>query len=54
MKTAKYERNHHTIKNLATGKRDPFRSCNQAKRKSRELQMAADNALGMGTVRLVS
>lgn len=54
MKKAKWERNGHTIKDLATGKREPFASVCKAKRRSRQLQMVSDKALGRGTMRLAT
>ena len=53
MKEMKFERNHHTIKDMATGKRKPYPSVNAAKRESFKQQMDLDNALGRGSVRVV-
>ena len=53
MKTAKFERHHHTIKDLVSGKRKVFESVNQAKRESRKIQLAEDGALGLGSVRAI-
>jgi len=49
----KFERNGHTIKNLATGERKPYPSINAAKRRSHEIQMGEDGALGRGSLRSV-
>jgi hypothetical protein len=54
MKIAKWERNHHTIKPLPNGARKPYKSVNEAKRRSRGLQLASDGALGRGSVRLAT
>jgi len=52
MKPMLYERNYHTIKDMETGKRKPFKSVNAAKKESRKLQMELDEGLGLGSVRL--
>ena len=52
MKDAKFERHHHTIKDLETGDRKPYPTVNQAKRVSRKIQLEMDGGLGRGAVRL--
>ena len=53
MKPALYERNYHTLKDLETGERKALKSANAAKRASRKIQIEADGALGLGSVRVV-
>lgn len=52
MKDAKFERQAHTIKDLSTGERKPFKSINQAKKWSRDFQKKEDGGLGLGSLRL--
>jgi len=54
MKESLFERQHHTTKDLATGKRTPHKSVNEAKRWSRKKQIALDGGLGHGSVRVVA
>jgi len=51
MKT-KYERKRNKSKNLETGGVEVFKHINQAKRKSRELQLSTDGGLGRGSLML--
>jgi len=48
----KWERNGRRILDLATGDAKVFESFNEAKRKSRQLQMKNTKALGRGDMRL--
>ncbi len=50
MTTAQFERQNHTIKELPKGKRKAYPSINAAKRRSREIQIAEDGSLGLGSV----
>lgn len=52
MKTMTHERNRHTIKDVSTGDRKPYKSINAAKKESRNIQMKADRALGRGSVKV--
>ena len=45
-----YIRKGKNIKTIATGKTETFEYINEAKRKSRELQLAADGRLGGGSL----
>ena len=54
MKEAKFERLHHTIKDLETGHRQPLKTVNQAKKWSRKKQIELDGAMGRGSVRLAT
>lgn len=51
MKPAEYTRTAHTVRDEATGRRQVFKSINQAKRWSREYQQA-HGGLGIGIVRV--
>ena len=51
MKT-KFERKRNKIKNLETGDVEVFKHINQAKRKSREIQLSKNGALGRGSLML--
>ena len=51
MKQTTHTRKGKQIIDLTTGVVEDFKSVNQAKYRSRAIQMAADNALGRGTVR---
>ena len=48
----KYERKGKNITTLETGVTDTHKTINAAKRESRRLQMAIDNGLGRGVLRL--
>lgn len=52
MNTPQFERQAHTIKNLETGERTPYKSINKAKRWSRKKQLELEGVLGMGSVRV--
>lgn len=52
MSEHKYTRVGNTIIDESTRQKETFKYINQAKRKSRRLQMDADRGLGRGTVRL--
>lgn len=48
---AKFTRTGHTIRDEETHERTVHKSINKAKKASRELQLAADGALGRGSLR---
>ena len=52
MSEHKYTRIGHIILDESTRQKETFKYINEAKRKSRRLQMDADNGLGRGTVRV--
>ncbi len=52
MKAPEYARKGKTIINLTTGVVEPYKSLNAARKASRHIQLAADNGLGRGTLRL--
>ena len=52
MKT-KYSRKGNKIKNIETGDVEVFKGTNAAKRKSRQLQISEDGAIGRGSLVLV-
>jgi hypothetical protein len=47
-----YVRKERTIRNVKTDEAESFKSISQAKRRSRELQMAAEGKLGTGFLRV--
>ncbi len=56
MKDMVYTRKNNVIRDYSGEKptSEALKSCNAAKRKSRDIQMSTDGALGRGTVRLTS
>lgn len=53
MKKAVYSRMGKCIQNSEDNKTEHFKSINQAKRKSRELQMKKDGTLGRGSLQKI-
>jgi hypothetical protein len=54
MKKASWSRKGKTVINLVTGVVEEFKTINQAKKRSHQIQMEVDNGLGRGTVRRLS